>query len=102
MNHINKIKVIQHNVLKWTYVRGNELSNYFQKENADVILMNSTGIPDQTRIKFLNYNIYQRNVLSEAKAGIAIAVKKNIRHQLIDDFQGDMLAVKMETILRAQ
>ena len=51
MNHINKIKVIQHNVLKWTYVRGNKLSNYFQKENADVILMNSTGIPDQTRIK---------------------------------------------------
>ena len=97
MNHINKIKVIQHNVLKWTYVRGNELSNYFQNENADVILMNSTGIPDQTRIKNFNCNIYQRNVLSEANAGIAIAVKKNIGHQLIDDFQGDMLAVKVET-----
>ena len=58
MEYANKLKIIQHNVLKWTNPRRHELSNYYRKEDADIILLNSTGIPDTDRIKMFGYNIY--------------------------------------------
>ena len=44
-----------------------------------------------------NYNVYQRNKSNELHAGISIAVKKNIKHQILDDTIDDVLAVKLET-----
>ena len=70
MDTLNKIKIIQHNVLKWTYARRCELSNYYIKENADIVLLNSTGTADTERIKLFNYNIYQRNISGEGSAGV--------------------------------
>ena len=37
------------------------------------------------------------NVENEDHAGIAIAVKRDLQHQVIDDFEDDVLAVKIET-----
>ena len=73
------LKIIQQNVIKWTSSRKNELSNYYTKEDDDIILINATGLRDNERIKIHQYNVYQRNISGEAHAGIAIAIKKNIQ-----------------------
>ena len=61
-NNLSTIKIIQQNVLKWTFNRRNELTNYYMKMDPDVILLNATGLRDSERIKIFNYNVYQRNV----------------------------------------
>ena len=66
------------------------------KMDPDIILLNATGLRDSERIKIFNYNVYQRNVEEEEHAGIAIAVKRDIRHQLLDNFR-DVLAIELET-----
>ena len=53
-NLINTIKVIQHNVLKWTFARRNELSNIYKRHNPEVILLNSTGVKENSIIKTFN------------------------------------------------
>ena len=72
-------------------------SNYFQKEDPNIILLNSTGIPDEDRIRIFMYNVYQKNKDSEENDGVAIAIKRNINHQLIDDFASNLSAVKIDT-----
>ena len=57
---LNNIKIIQHNVLKWTHSRKIELGNYYQKEFPDVLLLNSTGVSDAERIKIFQYNVHQK------------------------------------------
>ena len=95
-NLINTIKVIQHNVLKWTFAKWNEFSNIYMRHNPEVILLNSTGVNENSIIKIFQYNVYQRNVRNEGHAGIAIAVRRDVQHRLLDDFQEDMLAVRLE------
>ena len=94
---MEKLKVLQHNVLAWTHVRKNELCNMYRTENPDIILLNSTGQKDHQKIKMYQYNVYQRNKNAEPQAGIAIAVKANLKHKIIDTFQDDVLAVELET-----
>ena len=96
-NNLSTIKIIQQNVLKWTFSRRNELRNHYMKMDPDIILLNSTGLRDSERIKIFNYNIYQRTVQEEEHARIAIAVKQDIRQQLLDNFRDDMLAIELET-----
>ena len=73
---ITTIKIIQHNVLKWTFARRNELTNLYLKTDPEIILLNATGIRDDDRIKIFNYNVYQRNRYGEDHAGVAVAIKK--------------------------
>ena len=94
---LSVIKIVQHNVLKWIYNRRNELFNLYRQIDPDIILLNSTGISDNDRIKLYPYNVYQCNKESEQSAGIAIAVKRNIDHVIWDDFKGDILAIKAQT-----
>ena len=94
---LEQIKILQHNVIKWTYKRRNELYNCYIKENPDIIILNATGQTDQQPIKLFNYKVYQRNKESEEHAGIAIAVRYNIKHKIHDDYNGDVLAVEVET-----
>ena len=94
---LSTIKIIQRNVLKWTFNRRNELSNMYIKEDPKVLLLSSTGMKGDQVMKIFNYNIYQRNIASEDSAAIAIAVKRNMQHQISDDFEDDLLVVKLET-----
>ena len=50
-SNTNRIKIVQQNVLKWTFHRRNELSNLYLKMDPDVILLNETGMTDRERIK---------------------------------------------------
>ena len=94
---IEHVRIIQHNIIKWTAVRGNELANTYKEFNPDIILINATGKKDNEKIKLFNYNVYQRNITGEDHAGIAVAIKKNIVHKLIDDTNEDILVAEMET-----
>lgn len=94
---LNSIKIIQHNVLAWTFERRNELYNIYRSLDPDIILLNAHGRKDTERIKLFNYNVYQRNVQNENNAGVAIAIKRNVEHEIIDDLDDDFLAVKIIT-----
>lgn len=95
--NLHSIKIIQHNVLSWTFARRNELYNIYRSIDPEIILINSHGRKDEERIKIYNYNVYQRNAQNENNAGVAIAIKRNIEHQIIDDLEGDFLAIKINT-----
>ena len=97
-HRLSTVRILQHNVLKWTYTRKNELSNLYLRIDPEVILLNATGMKEKDRIKLFNYNVYQRNREDENNAGVAIAIRKNIQHQILDDFLDDVLAVRMETL----
>ena len=84
-------KILQHNTVKRTKNRRNELSNYYLKKDPDILLSNSTGNPDEDRIKIFMYNVYQKNIDGERNYGIATTIKRNINHQLIDDFASNFL-----------
>ena len=94
---MEQIKIVQHNIVKWTYNRRNELYNIYAKENPDIIILNSTGIPDTERIKMYTYKTYQKNKEGEEHAGVAIAIKQNIKHRIIDDYDADVRAIEIET-----
>ena len=95
---MDQITIIQHNVLKWTSLRANELTNIYNQSNPDVILLNATGTKQNENIKIFQYNVHQKNYLNENNAGIAIAIRKNIRYKLHDNTTDDVLAVEIETI----
>lgn len=94
---LNSVKILQHNVLAWTYQKRLDYSNIYSLEDPDVILLNEHGCKEEERIKLYNYDVYQRNHSNEQHAGVAIAVKKGIEHNIIDDYIGDYLAVKIMT-----
>ena len=84
-------------MLCWTRDRTNELSNTYLRLNHDIYLLNSTGITNNTRFKLYTYKTYQKNTANEQHAGIAIAIKQNIPHKLIDNFTDDTLAIQINT-----
>ena len=85
-----------HNVNTWMPARGNELSNYFNREQPDIILINDIG--NNHNIKIFNYNVHTKNFQNELHAEVAIAVQKNIRYHILDDFIDDILDVCILTI----
>lgn len=93
------LKIIQLNVLAWTFLRRNELYNIFRLEDPDVILLNSHGRKDIDRIKIYGYNVYQFNESNGEHDGAAIAVRKGIRHKVIDDFDESFIAIIVNTTL---
>ena len=94
---MNQITIIQHNVLKWSKVRANELTNIYYQYNPDILLLNATGLKQFEQLKIYQYNVHQKNYLNENHAGIAIAVRKNIKYKLHDDTTDDILAIQLET-----
>ena len=94
---MNTITVIQHSVLKWASVRANELFNIYSALNPDVLLLNSTGRKEYERIKIFGFNVHQRNIRNEDSAGIAVAIKKNIKYKIIDEAIQDIMAIEIET-----
>ena len=97
MSTMENIKIVFQNVLAWTQVRRNELTNLYMTEDPDIIMLNSTGRKETERIKIFNYNTYQRNLQNENSAGIAIAIKKGLKHKIIDEYNFDLLTVEIET-----
>ena len=93
-----QIKVIQHNVRKWS-TNKHSLCQVYQNENPEIILINSHGAMNSETIKIYNYNIHQINTTNEIHNGVAIAVRRDHRYKLIENFEFDMLGVTLETSL---
>ena len=72
------------------------MTNYYDRKRPDNISLNATGTRQNDKVKIFNYNVYERNDRNQLHAGIAIAVKKDVQHQILDDFQ-EVLAVKIVT-----
>ena len=89
-------KIILHNALAWTTECRNELSDYYNRERSDIILLNATGTRQTDITKISNYNVCERNDRNELHADIAIAVRKDVQHQILDDHQ-EVLAAKIMT-----
>lgn len=96
---MNRLKIIQHNTLSWTQERKNELSDLYRESNPDIILLNSHSRKSPANIKIYPYTTYQSNKLNELNDGVAIAIKSNIKHTIIDNFDEEFIAVEIETSL---
>ena len=95
MEQRSDLKVILQNINTWTVNRGNELSNYYNKEQPYIILLNDIGI--NHKVKIYNYNVHVKNFQNELQAGVAVSVRKNIRYQILDDFIDGILRTRILT-----
>ena len=93
------LKILHHNVLAWTFNRRNELCNIYREINPDILLLSSHGQKNNNNIKIFGYNTHQNNPTDELNDGVAIAVRKGIQYELIDDLDEAYLAVKINTTL---
>nr|XP_027237905.1 uncharacterized protein LOC113829027 [Penaeus vannamei] len=90
---------MQSNIIKYAYLHKDIFDDQLIKDNILNRTIDLTAYRiqynDET-IKLFGYNVYQRNILNEGDAGVAIGVKRNIKHRVIDDFT-DFLAVELYT-----
>ena len=92
-----RLTVLQHNVLHWGGGRKISLANAYLTTNPDVILLNSTGIPDTDKIKIFPYTFYQQNRSGLNNDGVAIGVKNNIKHRITKNYLSETMSVTLET-----
>lgn len=93
---MTRLRVIQHNVLAWDR-RKYDLSNTYRQLDPDIILINSHGLKNDTKLKIPGYRLYQSNLSNEQMDGVAIAIKTKIPHKIDDDFLSETLATSVET-----
>ena len=93
---VTKLKVIQHNVQNWQTKR-HALTNVYLQENPHILLLNSHGLIDDQTLKIQNYNIHINNKDNEQHNGTAVAIRRDIKYKLLEDFYSDMLGVTIET-----
>ena len=91
---IGSLRILQHNVHTW-HTNKNTLTNIYYREDTDIILVNSHGYTED--IKIHNYTCYTKNTLHERHNGTAIAIKNNITHKIIDNFESDMIGITVDT-----
>ena len=94
---MNRLTIIQHNVNHWTGNKRYELYNTYRHINPDIILINHHALIDNTPLKIFQYKTYTSNKTNSEHRGTAIAIKTNIAHKILDDFDTDLLAVEIET-----
>lgn len=87
------LSVIQHDVLHW-HNRKHELCNTYAAHIPDIILLNSHVQNDNERIKIFTYSMYQSGGRSDS---VALGIRKGLQHQILDDFDNEFLAVKLDT-----
>ena len=84
-------------MLRWNPPRSTELANTYLQLAPDILLLNSHGETTR-RIKLFPYKVYQCNKRRRRLGGgVAIAIKSNIPHTIIDDFDSDLLAIRVTT-----
>lgn len=86
------------NVQHWTDDKSSSLAAHLTINNPNVILITSTSRRSHlTKIKIPGYNVHSTNKMDEMSAGVAIAIKRGIKYKLINNFQQDSIAAKIET-----
>lgn len=92
------ITILQHNVRHWK-THKYDLYNTYRVIDPDIILINEHGQKTDENITMFNYDVYQSNKSNEYNDGIAIAVKSNINYKIIDDFNQEVMAIKITTTI---
>lgn len=95
---LRKLLILQHNVRNWN-THKHEFYNIYRIEDPDIILLNEHGVKNNDNITLFNYNVHQSNKLNENNDGVAIAIRKNIKYRLIDDFTDEFLAIQIDTTI---
>ena len=95
---MDSLTIIQHNVNQWKK-KAFSLSTIYRSLDPDIILINDHSLLNSTPLKIYNYITYTSNKDNSLYRGTAIAVKYTLKHHIIDDFETDLLAVKIETSL---
>lgn len=95
---IQTLTITQHNVMHWKTNKDSLLTCYAQID-SDIILINSHGLNSTELLKIPGYRIHKINSSESRNDGSAIAIKFNIQHKLFDDFDTDVLAIQVETVL---
>lgn len=98
MDRMRSILILQHNVRHWNFKKY-ELSNIYKTIDPDIILINEHGQKIIEQMKIFNYDVYKSNKSGELNDGVALAIKKTIKHKLIDDFNEETLAIKLHTTI---
>ncbi len=70
-----------------------------QAISPEIIAISSHGLKTNESLRIPVYKTYKINSSQEVANGSAIAIKHNIHHRLIDDFDTDFLAVEIEVSL---
>ena len=94
-------KIFFQNINGW-HSKKSTLKYHIRKFNPEIILLANTNVYDNQDkpIKFHPYKVYQRNTKTSIGRGVAILIKTDIKHQIINKkFDGDTLAIKVETSL---
>ena len=94
---LNRLKILQHNVLHWGGTRKISLANTYLTENPDIILLNGTGITDDNAIKIFPYRFYQQNRSGRTNDGVAIGIKPYIPHKITRDYMSETMSVTIQT-----
>ena len=95
---MDSLKIIQHNVNKWERETFS-LSTIYRSLDPDIILINDLSLLNSIPLKIYNYITHTSNKDNFLHRGTVIAVKYTIKHQIVDDFETDLLAVKIKTSL---
>ena len=93
---MTRLTIHYHNVLHWSS-RRHELCNEIYRTDPDIILLASHGQANSSKIKIQHYKCYQRNKEGVRNDGVAIAIKRNLHHKILDDFDQEFLAVEVDT-----
>lgn len=93
------LTILQHNVLAWTHNRKYELYNAYRQVDPDVLLINAHGCTGGNKIKLYGYSVYQLNAFDQLHDGVAVAVRNNLKHVILDNFDENYLAIQIETTL---
>ena len=95
---MDNLTIIQHNVNTWTNKK-ESLSSIYKRINPDIILINDHSLTNNTPLKIYNYATYSSHKDNSWHRGTAIAIRNTLQHTVIDDFETDLLAIKLETSL---
>ena len=96
-NTLNSLTILQHNVQGWNSKRF-QLCNTYREINPDIILLNETNTLSLRLFGYSTYtSIKMKNPTQTVGYGTAILVRNNVVHTVIDDFETDLLAIKIHT-----
>jgi len=77
------------NILQWnaqgitTFASQTQLSQLLQQEKSDIVLLSETLLKEQHKFYLSGYRIHRNDRNNDRGGGVAIAVKSNIKHDLL-------------------
>ena len=91
------IDIKYQNVQNYTQDREAGIVRHLTQNNPDIILITSTSRTKDKPIRIQGYNTFTTNKWDERHAGSAIAIKKGLQFEILNEFICDTIGAKIET-----